>query len=206
MGDGIDVVVLQAEAPAAVNAASAGELGHRAEVEGGAQLDRQVATEVLHGVDGHPVMEDGLHEGVPRELLGQGDGDRSPVDDVADLAGMRVASPPCEEVADDHELGRSTAYTVPAGSVLGELHQGIGGAGLEGLRRSTVGTRLPSSALGGELDAMDERDAGLGWKRASEADHAQSILPVSEVPGLLLAGMDVIDPEVGVAVVPCTVA
>ena len=103
VGDGVDVVVLEAPAVAAVDAPP-GERRYRSEVQGGAQGGGQVAAEVFDGVNVGPVVQDGFDEGVVGELSGYLDGDGAAADDVAGLAGVGVPAPPGEQVAHHHQV------------------------------------------------------------------------------------------------------
>ena len=65
------MVVLKAVSPPAFSALGTAEGGDRPEVKGAAQLGRQVASEMFDRVDSSAVVEDGLYEGIPAQLMGQ---------------------------------------------------------------------------------------------------------------------------------------
>ena len=50
-------------------------------------------------------MQDRLEKRIPPEFLGQRDRDGPTPDDVTRLTLMRVAPPPCPQIADDHQVG-----------------------------------------------------------------------------------------------------
>src|SRR6202011_2444815 len=92
VGEGVDVVPLDAVAASAVDAGGAFEQRWWAEAEGGAQLGGEVAAQVGDGVDADPVVEDRFDERHGGQVPGRLHGDGSPADDVADLAVFGVAA------------------------------------------------------------------------------------------------------------------
>jgi hypothetical protein len=114
---GVDVVVLQSPAAAAVGALPAGEFGNGPEVEGGPKFGRLGAAVTFDGVDVDPVMQHGTEEGVLGQVFSQMDRDRTTVDEVTCLARMGVAASPGEEIAHNHQFGpmRSSGSLGPSG-------------------------------------------------------------------------------------------
>lgn len=184
--------------------------GDGAEVEGGAQLDGLVAAQAFDGVDVDSVVEHGVNEGVSGQFFGQVHGQGSAVDEVAGLARVGVAAAPGEEVAHDHQLG-PIRWLGGVGAA-GESGHGVGGVRLPPLDAGGLVTRAGGGAggapgpPGGQLDAPDEGEPGLGWQGAVEADHAEPVPPVSEEAGLVLAAVQVLDVGVGLAVLSGLVA
>jgi hypothetical protein len=153
------MVVLQAEVPPAVGAFCASEPRGRAKVQGGAQLGRQVAAEVLDSVHGDPIVKHRLNESVLCQTTGNRHWDRPSVDDMACLARVRMAPSPGIDVAYHHQVG----FVVASGAgTRGDGDQGVGCVGLE--RLSSVlpaGAQLPAPPLSRQLDAAHEGDSGL---------------------------------------------
>ena len=160
MRHGIDVVVLEAISAPAVDTLPAGEGGDWTEVQCGFQLGGEVPTEVLDPADLDAVMEHGFDEGILAEISRHLDRHRSPVDDVARLAIVGVATTICGEVADDHELG---ARAPRVGAAVGKGGQRVRGVGLEPLGDGAISGRFSTGPLRREVDAIDERHAHMGW-------------------------------------------
>jgi hypothetical protein len=126
VGDRINVVVLQAPASSTVGALAARELRYGTQIEGGPQFDGLVAAKTFDGLYVDPIVQHRLEKGVPGEFFGQADREGATIDQVAHLASMRMAAPPCEEIAHDHQLGSVRPFLFVCFVASGEGCQGIG--------------------------------------------------------------------------------
>ena len=149
------MVVLQTEAPPAIGAFCASGPRGRSEVQGGAQLGRQIAAEVLDCVHSDPIVKHGLHERVLCQTAGNLHGDRPSVDDMAYFAWVGMAPSPGIDVAHDYQVGLVVAR---GASTRGDRDQGVGCVGLE--RFASVlaaGAQLPAPPLSRQLDSGARR-------------------------------------------------
>jgi hypothetical protein len=64
----------------------------------------------------------------------------------------------------------------------------------------------PSSALGGKLEAVDERHARFRGESTCKTDHPEPVAPVAEVPSTQLLAMELADVGVGLVVLAGFVA
>jgi hypothetical protein len=162
-----------------------------------------VTPEVLDGVYRNPVVQHCFQEGVLAELVRELHRDRPAADDLAHLAGVSMATPPGEQVTDDDQVSARRTRRSLANCHCGK---GVRGIGLEALALSAGLMNRPSGALGGKLEAVDERHAGLGRESTCKADHAEAVAPVPEVPGTQLSAVQLMHIAMGLAVLSGLVA
>ena len=124
-------------------------------------------------------------------------------DDLAHLTGVGMATPPGEEVTDDHQVRPRRARRPFANC---HRSEGVGGVGLEAFALAAGLLDGSSRALCGQLEAVDERHAGLWRESTCETDHAEAVAPVAEVPCAQLLAMELIDIGVCLAVLAGLVA
>jgi hypothetical protein len=158
---------------------------------------------MLDGVYCDPIVQDSFQESVFAEFTGQLYRYRPAADDLAYLAGVGMAAPPGEKVTDDDQVRRRGTRRAFA---CRHRRQHIGGVGLEAFALPAVLVDGSPGALGGQLEAVDERHTGLGWESTCKADHPEAVAPMAEVPCLQLLAMEVGDIGVGLAVLAGFVA
>src|SRR5208282_2118880 len=112
---------------------------------------------------------------------------RAAADDLAYLTGVGMASPPGEQVTNDHQVGPRRARRAFANC---HRRERIGGVGLKALALPAGLLDGTSGALGGQLEAVNERDSSFGWESTCKTDHPEGVAPVAEVPGSLLLAME----------------
>jgi hypothetical protein len=130
-------------------------------------------------MDGNPVVQDCLQEGVFAQLTRQLYRYGPTADHLAHLTGVGMAAPPGEDVTDDDEVSARRARWALAAR---HCDKRIGGVGIEALALATGLKDRTPRALCSQLEAVDERHSSFGWERAFEADHPEPVAPVAEVP------------------------
>jgi hypothetical protein len=144
-----------------------------------------VTPEVLDGVDGNPVVQDSLQEGVfaefTRKLYRYG----PTTDDLAHLSWVGMAAPPGEKVTYDDEVRARWAFAAR------HCAKRIGGVGIEALALAAGLKNCTPCALSSQLETVDEGDSRLWRKRAFKADHPEPVAPMAEVPSTHLLAMEV---------------
>jgi hypothetical protein len=158
---------------------------------------------MLDGVYRNPVVQHCFQEGVLAELVRELYRDRSATDDLAHLAGVSMATPPGEQVTDDDQVSARRTRRSLANCHCGK---GVRGIGLEALALAAGLMDSPPGALCSELEAVDERHAGLGWESTPKADHAEAVAPVPEMPSPQLLAVQLMHIAMGLAVLSGLVA
>jgi hypothetical protein len=154
-------------------------------------------------MDRHPVVQDYFQEGVFAQFMGELYWYRATSDDLAYLTGVGMATPPGEQVTDDHQVrSRRTSSAFAAR----HCHKRIGGVGVKAFALAAGLVNGSPCALGCQLEAVDERHSGFWRKRAFEADHPEPVAPVAEVPSTQLLAMEVDYVGIGLAVLARLVA
>jgi hypothetical protein len=114
-----------------------------------------------------------------------------------------MAAPPGEDVTNDDQVRPSRARGAFANR---HCREGIGGIGLKALALPAGLVDGPPGALGGQLEAVDERHTRFGWESTCKTDHAEAVAPMAEVPSTQLLAMELADVGVGLAVLAGFVA
>ncbi len=152
---------------------------------------------MLDGVYFHPVVQDGLQEGVFAQFMGELYRYRPSADELAHLTGVGMAAPPGENVTDDDQVRPRRTSRAFANC---HRRERVGGIGLEALALAAALLDISPRALRCQLEAVDERHTGLWRESTCETDHAEAVTPVAEMPCSYLLAMEVVDICVGLAV------
>jgi hypothetical protein len=113
-------------------------------------------------MDGNPVVQDCLQEGVFGEFARELDRYRPTADDLARLPGVGMAPPPGEKVADDDQVRSRRARWALAAR---HCDKRIGGVGIEAIALAAGLKNCTPCALSSQLDAVDEGHSRLWRKR-----------------------------------------
>jgi hypothetical protein len=151
----------------------------------------------------NPVVQYSLQEGVFAQFMGELYWYRTTADDLAYLAGVGMATPPGEDVANNDQVRSRGASRAFANC---HRRKRIGGVGVKALALPAGSVNRTPGALGGKLEAVDERHSRSWRKRAFEADHPEPVAPMAEMPSVHLLAMKVAYVSIGLAVLAGFVA
>jgi hypothetical protein len=144
----------------------------------------------------NPVVQYSLQEGVFAQFMGELYWYRPTADDLAYLTGVGMATPPGEDVADDHQVRPRRTSRAFASR---HCRKRIGGVGVKALAFPAGLINGTPCALGGKLEAVDEGHPSFGRKGAFEADHPEPVAPMAEMPSVQLLAMKLAYVGIGLA-------